>query len=75
MTTYTNPYTGQTINPSQVGYESLSISTDTTLQWPINGNTTDVVANIIEVNATASNLKLIMPPATQVSVGQPSSSA
>ena len=70
MTTYTNPFTAQTISPSQVGYESISISTDTELQWPINGNTTDVVANIIEVNATVASLNLIMPPATQVSVGQ-----
>jgi len=52
MTSYLNPYTGQTISPSQVGYESLSISTDTILQWPINGNTDSVVANIIEVSAT-----------------------
>jgi hypothetical protein len=70
MTTYTNPFTGQTISPSQVGYEALTISADTTLEWPINGNSTSVVANIIEVTATASSLKLIMPPATQVSVGQ-----
>jgi len=70
MTTYTNPYTGQTISPTQVGYESLSISTDTTLQWPVNGNTADVVANIIEVTATVAGLKLFMPAATQVSVGQ-----
>lgn len=70
MTTYTNPYTGQTISPSQVGYEYLSISTNTELQWPINGTTTDVVANIIEVNATVASLELTMPPATQVSVGQ-----
>lgn len=67
---YTNPYTGQTISPSQVGYEELTISTNTELQWPINGNTTDVVANIIEVTATTTGLTLIMPPATQVSVGQ-----
>jgi hypothetical protein len=53
MTTYTNPYTGQTVSPSQVGYEALTISTDTVLQWPINGNTVDVVANIIEVTATS----------------------
>jgi len=53
MTSYVSPYTGQTISPSQVGYESLSISTDTILQWPVNGNTSDVVANIIEVTATA----------------------
>lgn len=70
MTTYTNPYTSQTISPSQVGYEELTISTNTELQWPINGNTTDVVANIIEVTATVASLELMMPPATQVSVGQ-----
>lgn len=70
MTTYTNPYTGQTVSPSQVGYEALTISTNTVLQWPINGNTVDVVANIIEVTATVGSLNLFMPPATQVSVGQ-----
>jgi hypothetical protein len=71
MTNYVNPYTGQTISPSQVGYESLTITTDTTLQWPINGNTDSIVANIIEVTATVNtNLKLYMPPATSVSTGQ-----
>lgn len=71
MTAYVNPYTGQTISPSQVGYESLTISSDTTLTWPVNGTTsTNVVANIIEVTATAANLKLILPAATQVSTGQ-----
>lgn len=69
-TSYVNPYTGQTISPSQVGYESLSISANTVLQWPINGNTSDVVANIIEVTATVASLELFMPPATQVSTGQ-----
>ena len=69
--TYVNPFTGQTVSPSQVGYESLTISADTTLQWTINGNDqNDVVANIIEVTATVASLALIMPPATQVSVGQ-----
>lgn len=70
MTTYTNPFTGQTIQPSQVGYEQLTISTDTVLQWPVNGNNNDVVANIIEVEATTTGLNLIMPAATQVSTGQ-----
>jgi hypothetical protein len=69
--TFTNPFTGQTLSPSQVGYESLTISADTTLQWAINGNDqSNVVANIIEVTATTTSLSLIMPPATQVSVGQ-----
>ena len=70
MPSYTNPYTGQTISPSQVGYESLTISTDTILQWPVNGNTSGVVANIIEVSATVGSLRLYMPAATQVSQGQ-----
>lgn len=70
MTSYLNPYTGQTISPSQVGYESLTISTDTVLEWPINGNTDSVVANIIEINATVAGLDLFMPPATSVSTGQ-----
>jgi hypothetical protein len=70
MTTYLNPYTGQTINPSQVGYEYIALTADTELEWPINGNTSDVVANIIEVSASAAGFKLIMPPATQVSEGQ-----
>ena len=71
MTTYTNPYTGQTISPSQVSYESLTISTSTTLNWPINGTASaNIAANIIEVTATAASLNLLMPPATQVSVGQ-----
>jgi len=70
MTSYINPYTGQTISPSQVGYEQLTITTDTILQWPINGNTDSVVANIIEVTASTAGLKLYMPPATSVSTGQ-----
>jgi hypothetical protein len=70
MTSYINPFTGQTIQPSQVGYEQLTISTDTNLQWPVNGNTSDVVANIIEVTASVASLKLYLPAATQVSTGQ-----
>jgi hypothetical protein len=70
MTNYVNPLTGSTINPSQVGYESLSISANTTLNWPINGNNTSVVANIMDVTATVGSLSLILPSAQQVSVGQ-----
>jgi hypothetical protein len=70
MTSYTSPFTNQTISPSQVGYEKLSITADTYLQWPVNGNTNSVVANIVEVTASTAGLKLIMPPATEVSVGQ-----
>ena len=70
MTTYTNPFTGQTIQPSQVGYELLTLTTNVALQWPINGNDGETVANIIEVDATVASLEIAMPPATQVSTGQ-----
>lgn len=70
MSTYTNPFTGQTLSPSQVGYEELTLSVDTFLQWPINGNNADVVANIIQVTASTANLKLYLPSALQVSTGQ-----
>jgi len=70
MTNYVNPLTGSTINPSQVGYESLTITANTTLNWPINGNNTSVVANIMDITATVGSLSLILPSAQQVSVGQ-----
>jgi hypothetical protein len=71
MTTYTNPFTGQTVSPAQVSYESLSITTDTYLEWPVNGNTNSVVSNIIEITTGAtSGLSVYMPSAQQVSVGQ-----
>ena len=68
---YTNPFTGATISPSQVGYNALTLSVDTTLEWPINGNVgANVAANIVEVDATTTGLALLMPPAAQVSTGQ-----
>ena len=70
MTTYTNPFTGQTINPSSVSYEALTIAANTLLDWPINGTTGTPSANIIEVTASTTGLYLILPPATQVSPGQ-----
>jgi hypothetical protein len=70
MTTYTNPFTGQTISPSSVSYESLTLSGNTTLEWPINGNLNTPASSIVDVTATAPGYLLNLPPATQVSTGQ-----
>jgi hypothetical protein len=71
MTSYVSPYTGQTLNPSQVGYENLTLTTTyTTLAWPVNGTTGVVVANIIEATANVSLAYLVLPSAQAVSVGQ-----
>ena len=69
--TYVNPITGQTINPSQIGYEELTISTNTALDWPINGTVNQyVVASIIQITATVASLQVALPSALQVSTGQ-----
>lgn len=74
MTTYTNPFTGQTISPSQVSFSALSLTANLQLEWPINGNDATPASAIIDVTATSSGTGtgwlLELPPATQVSVGQ-----
>lgn len=72
MTSYYNPFTGQTISPASVSYEALTISANTQLSWPINGNpqSSTPVSSIVDVTATVGSLLLELPPATQVSTGQ-----
>ncbi len=72
MTSYYNPFTGQTVSPSSISYEAITISINTQLDWPINGNSTTStpVSSILDVTATVGSLLLELPPATQVSTGQ-----
>ena len=67
---YNSPFTGTTIQPTDVSYRSITLSANTQLEWPINGNATDdYAARIMQVTATAGGLELRMPPANQTSVG------
>lgn len=67
---YNSPFTGQVIQPTDVSYRDVTLSANTTLSWPINGNATDnYAARIMDVTATAGSLQLSMPPANQTSVG------
>lgn len=71
MTTYTSPFAGDVVLPTDVSYASYSISTDLTLVWPVNGNvSTSVAARIMDITPSTSGLSVFMPPANQVSVGQ-----
>lgn len=74
MTSYVNPFTGQTISPSSVSYELLSLTGNLQLDWPINGTNGTPASAIIDVTATSSGSPngwlLELPPATQVSTGQ-----
>lgn len=71
MTTYTSPFAGDVVQPTDVSYASYSISSDLTLVWPVNGNvSTSVAARIMDITPSTSGLSVFMPPANQVSVGQ-----
>jgi hypothetical protein len=67
---YNSPFTGQVIQPTDVSFRAVTLSANTQLEWPINGNATDdYAARIMNVTATTSGLSLYMPPANQTSVG------
>jgi len=67
---FVSPFTGTVTQPTDVSYRSITLSANTQLEWPINGNATDdYAARIMQVTATSSNLQLRMPPANQTSVG------
>lgn len=68
---YNSPFTGNVIQPTDVSYRAVTLSANTQLEWPINGNATDdYAARIMEVTASSAGLSLFMPPANQASVGQ-----
>lgn len=71
MTTYTNTFGGTTIYPSDVSYRYVSLTIDQALDWPLEAApTTNVVASIMDINATANSLVITMPDATEAGTGQ-----
>ena len=70
MTSYTSPFTGDVIQPTDVSYAAYTLTANKQLQWPSVANgTQSPAARIMEITANAG-LSLIMPPANQASVGQ-----
>jgi hypothetical protein len=68
---FNSPFTGNVIQPTDVSYRRITLTTDLQLAWPINGTTSDdAAARIMEVSTTTTANELWMPPANQGSVGQ-----
>jgi len=68
---FNSPFTGNVVQPTDVSYRRIILTTDLQLEWPINGTTTDdAAARIMEVSTASSAHELWMPPANQASVGQ-----
>lgn len=71
MTVYTNVFGGDNISPSQVSYSSITLTADTTFDWPLEtAPSSDLIASIMDVAADAGPFSLILPDAREASNGQ-----
>jgi len=70
MTTFTSPFTGTVVQPTDVSYYALNFSSNTQLYWPavVNGQQVPA-ARIMDCVASTSGLVIILPDATQGAVG------
>ena len=67
---FTNVFGGQVVRPSQLSYQSITMSSNTTLLWPTESLEGAVyVASEIDVTATATHLALLMPSALIAATG------
>lgn len=71
MTTFNSPFTGNVIQPTDVSYAAITLDATTQLYWPqyVNTQGQQVVARILDVNATSSGSILTLPNAMQGSLG------
>src|SRR5688500_8987515 len=70
MSGFSQVFGGTTIAPANASFLLLDMATDVELAWPIEqAVNVMVVANTIEVNATAPDLNSDIPDARQVSTG------
>lgn len=71
MPTYTSPFTGNVIQPTDVSYVSLALSGTVQLYWPQYVSTAgqQVAARIMDVVSSAGGI-ILLPNAQQTSVGQ-----
>jgi len=70
MTSYTSPFTGDLIQPTDVSYASVSLDGTVQLYWPQYVNADQqVAARIMDFTSTSGSV-VVLPDATQASLGQ-----
>jgi len=68
---FTQTFGGTNIYSSDVSYRYVSLTISQVLDWPLEtAPTQDVVASIMDINATTTSLVITMPDATQASTGE-----
>ena len=71
MTTYTNIFGGTNISPAEISYATVSLTANTTFDWALEtAPSTNLIAGIMDVTATAGPYSLTLPSALEVSTGQ-----
>ena len=70
MSTFTSPFTGTVVQPTDVSYYALSFSANQQLYWPQVVNPTQIPASrIMDCIAINSGLSIALPDASQGSLG------
>jgi hypothetical protein len=71
MTTYTSPFSGDVVQPTDVSFAEYTLTASIELYWPINGvpATFNIAARIMNISSASSAFTISMPPANQTSVG------
>lgn len=70
MPTFTSPFTGTVIQPTDVSYYDLQFSANVQLYWPAVVNPTQIpAARIINASASTTGLEVALPQGDQGSVG------
>jgi hypothetical protein len=71
MTTYTNIFGGSNISPAEISYSQVSLTANTTFDWALEtAPSTNLIAGIMDVTATAGPWSLTLPSALEASTGQ-----
>jgi hypothetical protein len=68
---FTDVFGGELIFPSQLSYLKITTAVDITLQWPTEQQITgdNVVADFLDIDATAASINIRMPSASVTSTG------
>jgi hypothetical protein len=71
MTTFTNIFGGSNISPSEISYAAVSLTANTTYDWALEtAPSSNLIAGIMDVTATAGPWSLTLPSALEASTGQ-----
>lgn len=71
MTVYTNIFGGSNISPAEISYSAVNLTADTTFDWALEtAPSSNLIAGIMDVTASAGPFSLTLPSALEASTGQ-----